>query len=268
MPQTLDHLEPARPESGRIIRSQVFELPVDSALLDSVLGSERTIQFYRAVPVVASLAIKNRELSPHDFLSHHHVEDYKRHTGWQTPGLDTMQDTADYWRAAVLLAQTTGAMLGHLFQNAKFHDPSELHSLAVMMEHKRTHANPTTAPLENNFKPVFSGTSDFERNVPPSDFGTHLDLVHDAPVVVGFATRGGGTIARVGEYPALDPMSSQEALNAAGSTLEAVQLPDGSLHYGDARTLLHEAPSTASLTDWRDHIRFYVAPRYPNQSLN
>lgn len=263
MSQTqLEQLVPIRPQPGEIVDSRAFPANVPAELILPVLGEERTSQFMRCVPVVASVAVE-ASVSPDDFGPHDEIEAYKVNTGWLTPR-QLNGETSRYWQDASRLAAYVGASFSPLFTHPDFHDSRQPAAVSVVMEHKRTHSDGASYPLDNPFKPTFSGTTCFEKNVAPDKFGAHLDLVHSSPILIGFIARGGGTIVREGLYPALDPLSSQSELNATGDILEARQLPDDELHYGDARTLMHEAPG--SQDGWRDHIRFYVAPQFAKET--
>ncbi|MDB5181401.1 MAG: hypothetical protein JWP13_164 [Candidatus Saccharibacteria bacterium] len=257
--KSLDTLPAVRPEPGTSVVSAIVPAEVPSSLITPILDMERTTQFMRCVPIVASAAVQG-EVGPHDFATDSEVRDYKIGTGWLTP--ETAQTEDDYWKYANKLARFVGASFGHMFADPSFHDPRHEAGVALVMEHRRTYAGTPAPALENSFKPTFSGTTCFERNVAPDKFGAHLDLVHSSPILIGFIARGGGTIVREGKYSALDPLSSQAELNAVGDSLDGRQLPDDELFLGDARTLIHEAPD--SQDGWRDHIRFYIAPKYPN----
>jgi hypothetical protein len=261
-PIRLTQLPSSRPQPGEVVRSQAFPANVPEELISPVFNVARETQFMRCVTLAAVLSVQG-EIGPEEFERDSHVETYKVHTGWLTPE-SADSATEDYWSKADELARYVGASMSHLFANPDIHDRRNPPAVALVMEHKRTHSDATAAPLENPFRPTFSGTTFFARNVAPDKFGAHLDLVHSSPIVIGFIARGGGTIVREGIYHALDPLSSQEALNATGNSLYARQLPDDELYYGDARTLMHEAPS--SQDGWRDHIRFYVAPQYANET--
>jgi hypothetical protein len=254
----LDHMPAYRAAPGELVLSRAYAAEVPPELILPILDIERSSQFMRCVPIAASLAVEG-SADAADFAINSEVEQYKIHTGWQTPSSAT-ETSASYWSNVDRLARFVGASFSNLFVEPDYHDSHYPAGVAVVMEHRRTTTDPHV-PLENRFKPTFSGTTEFAKNVAPDKFGAHLDLVHPSPILIGFIARGGGTIVREGIYHALDPLSSQAELNATGDELYARQLPDDELHFGDARTLMHEAPE--SQEGWRDHIRFYVAPEHP-----
>lgn len=247
-----------RPVPGQTVLSAVRQLPLDARLVQPLLEDQPRCQINRCVALVSDVDATDALLG---FTADAVVRSYKSRLGWTT--VENMPRGAeDYWEAATLLARVVGLGMGGAVCDAEFHDPAAPRRVGLLMEHKRTCRGAQTRPTENGVQPVFSGTTDLAANVSADRFGPHLDLVHAGPCLIGFIARGGGTVAREGSYRYLDPLSDQTALNAAGEALPAWQIPDLELYYGDARTLLHEAP-LAPQRGWRDHLRFFVAPKDP-----